>query len=132
MRASLAAAFPEKDEAERDAIARASLVHLGWMGGEVITMRSWASRLDEFVEASPEVVATVQRARARGKGVILVLGHIGNWELTCRISRYVQPNAVIAKRSWHRSLDDLGERARAPNDVGTILARRPCRPAAPC
>lgn len=120
MRASLAAAFPEKDDAERDAIARASLVHLGWIGGELITMRSWASRMDDYVEAPAEVVATLQRARARGKGIVLVLGHIGNWELTCRISRYVQPNAVIAKRSWHPSLDALAERSRAPNRVGTI------------
>jgi KDO2-lipid IV(A) lauroyltransferase len=120
MRASLAAAFPEKDEAERDAIARASLVHLGWIGGEVITMRRWASRLHEYVEAPPEVLATVERAVARGKGIVLVLGHIGNWELTCRLSRLVQPNAVIAKRSWHASLDALAERSRAENRVGTL------------
>ena len=120
MRASLAAAFPEKGEAERDAIARASLVHLGWIGGELITMRSWAARMDEYVHAPPEVVATLQRAVARGKGIVLVLGHIGNWELTCRVSRYVQPNAVIAKRTWHRRLDALAEGVRAPNRVATL------------
>jgi KDO2-lipid IV(A) lauroyltransferase len=120
MRASLAVAFPEKTAADRDAIARASLVHLGRVGGEVITMRSWVARLDEVVQASPEAVATLERARARGKGVILVLGHIGNWELTSRLSRYVQPNAAIAKRSWHRSLDAVTERFRAENGVGTF------------
>jgi KDO2-lipid IV(A) lauroyltransferase len=119
MRASLSVAFPEKSSAERDAIARESLVHLGRVGGELITMRRWAARLDEIVEASPEAVATVQRAWARGKGIIFVLGHIGNWELTSRLSRYVQPNAAIAKRSWHRSLDALAERFRAENGVGT-------------
>lgn len=120
MRASLAVAFPERSAAERDAIARASLVHLGRVGGEVITMRSWAARLDEVVEATPEAIATVGRARARGKGLVLVLGHIGNWELTNRLSRLVQPNAAIAKRSWHRSLDALTERFRAENGVGTF------------
>lgn len=120
MRASLAAAFPEKSEDEREAIARASLVHLGWVGAELITMRSWASRMDDYVEVSPETVATVESAVARGKGLILVLGHIGNWELTCRLSRYVQPNAVIAKRSWHASIDALAESARAQNRVGTL------------
>jgi KDO2-lipid IV(A) lauroyltransferase len=120
MRASLAVAFPEKSAAERDAIARASLLHLGWLGGELITMRRWASRLDEYVEASPEAVATVERALARRKGIVLVLGHIGNWELTCRLARYVQPAAVIAKRSWHPSLDALAERARAENRVATM------------
>ena len=120
MRASLAVAFPEKSAAERDAIARESLVHLGRVGGELVTMRRWAARLDELVEAPPEAVATVERAWARKKGIIFVLGHIGNWELTSRLSRYVQPNAAIAKRSWHRSLDAMAERFRAENGVGTF------------
>jgi Kdo2-lipid IVA lauroyltransferase/acyltransferase len=120
MRASLAAAFPAKDGAERDAIARASLVHLGWLGGELITMRAWASRMDEYVEVPAATVATLQRATARGRGIILVLGHIGNWELTSRISRYIEPTGVIAKRSWHTSLDALAEQLRADNHVQTL------------
>ncbi|HET7824400.1 MAG TPA: lipid A biosynthesis acyltransferase, partial [Anaeromyxobacter sp.] len=120
MRASLSVAFPEKSPAERDAMARASLVHLGRVGGEVITMRRWAARLDEVVEASPEAIATVERAWARRKGIVFVLGHIGNWELTSRLSRYVQPNAAIAKRTWHPSLDAVIERLRAENGVGTF------------
>jgi KDO2-lipid IV(A) lauroyltransferase len=120
MRATLATAFPEKGEGERDAIARASLVHLGWIGAEMITLPGWASRLDGYVEAPPDAVATLQRAVAHRKGVVLVLGHIGNWELTCRLSRYVQPNAVIAKRSWHRSIDGLAERCRAVHRVATF------------
>lgn len=120
MRASLAAAFPEKDDAERDAIARASILHLGWIGGEMITLRRWAARMDAYVEAPADVVATVQQAVARRKGIVLVLGHIGNWELTCRLSRYVQPNAVIAKRSWHASLDALAEGVRAESRVQTF------------
>ncbi|HEX9051408.1 MAG TPA: lipid A biosynthesis acyltransferase [Anaeromyxobacter sp.] len=120
MRASLAVAFPERTAAERDAIARASLVHLGQVAGEVVTMRRWAARVDEVVEAPPAAVAAVERAWARRKGIIFVLGHIGNWELTSRLSRYVQPNAAIAKRSWHRSLDALTERFRAEHGVGTF------------
>jgi KDO2-lipid IV(A) lauroyltransferase len=120
MRTSLATAFPEKDGAERDAIARASLVHLGWTAAEVFTMRSWASRMDDYVEATPATIATLENAVARRAGVILVLGHIGNWELTCRLSRYVQPNATIAKRSWHRRLDELAAEMRASNRVETF------------
>lgn len=120
MRATLTVAFPEKEAGERDAIARASLVHLGWTAAEVFTMPSWARRMDEYVEASPDAVASVERAVSRGNGVILVLGHIGNWELTCRLSRHVQPNAVIAKRSWHRNLDALAAGSRASNQVDTF------------
>jgi KDO2-lipid IV(A) lauroyltransferase len=125
MRASLSVAFPAMSPAERDAIARASLVHLGRVGGEIVTMRRWTPRLDEFVEASPEAVALVERARARGKGIILVIGHIGNWELTNRLAPHAQPSAAIGKRSWHRSLDELTERFRAENGVQTLWREDP-------
>ncbi|HTN51683.1 MAG TPA: lipid A biosynthesis acyltransferase [Anaeromyxobacter sp.] len=121
MRASLAVAFPDRSPAERDAIAIASLVHLGRLGGELVTMRRWAPRLEEYVAASPETVATVKGAAARGKGIIFAMGHIGNWELTSRLARYVQPCYAIAKRSWHPSIDALTERFRAENGVGTLF-----------
>lgn len=120
MRASLAVAFPEKSQAERDAVARASLVHLGWVGGELVAMRRWTGRVDEYVEVPAEAVAVVERASARRKGVIIVLGHIGNWELSFRFSRYLAPAATIAKRSWHARLDALAEQFRAQNGVETL------------
>ena len=119
-RASLAIAFPGKSAEEREAIGQASLVHLGMVAGEAISMRRWRARLDEYVEAPPEAVATVERAWARRKGIIFVLGHIGNWELTSRLSRYVQPNAAIGKRTWHPKLDLLIERFRADTGVQTF------------
>jgi KDO2-lipid IV(A) lauroyltransferase len=113
-------AFPEKSEAERDEIARASLVHLGMIAGEAVSMGNWEHRIDEYVEASPETVAALTRARARGKGVLLVLGHVGNWELTRRLARYVPPCAAIAKRSWHAKIDAMTERFRAAGGLGTF------------
>jgi KDO2-lipid IV(A) lauroyltransferase len=121
MAASLEVAFPGKTAEERAEIARASLVHLGMVAGELITMRQWVARYDEYVEASPEAVATVERARDRGRGVIFVLAHIGNWELTSRLARYVQPNAAIAKRSWDRKIDEMTARFRAENGVQTFF-----------
>lgn len=120
MRASLAAAFPEKGEVERDAIARASLVHLGWLGAEMLTLRAWSARLEEYVDAPEAELEALRRGVALGRGVILVLGHIGNWELTCRVAGDVKPTAVIAKRSWHPSLDRAAERVRAAVQVQTF------------
>lgn len=120
MRASSSVAFPDLTAAARDEIARASLVHLGRVGGEIVTMRRWAARLDAFVEVSPRAAALVEGARARGKGIVLVAGHIGNWELTNRLARHARPSAAIGKRSWHRSLDALTERFRAENGVATL------------
>lgn len=83
-------------------------------------MRRWIGRADEYAEVPPEAVAMVERATARRKGVIVVLGHIGNWELSFRLSRYFAPGATIAKRSWHARLDALAEQFRARNGVETF------------
>ncbi|MFT3917505.1 MAG: lipid A biosynthesis acyltransferase [Anaeromyxobacteraceae bacterium] len=120
MRASLAVAFPERTAAERDALARASLVNLGRTMAEVVTLPRWLDRLDGYVAIAPETLEAVRAARARGKGIVLVFGHIGNWELTCRLSPEVQPNAAIAKRSWHPRLDAWAEAARARTGVQTF------------
>ena len=120
MRESLALAFPEKSAEDRDRIARDALVNLGMVAGEAISIGHWEHRIDEYVYASPETIEIVKRARARGKGIVFVAGHIGNWELTRRLSRYVPPCAAIAKRSWHRKLDLMTERFRAAGGLGTL------------
>jgi KDO2-lipid IV(A) lauroyltransferase len=120
MRAGLAAAFPGRSQAERDAVARECLVHLGWLGGELIRFAGSNDSLEHYVEVAPEAVATLRRARLSGRGLVLVLGHIGNWEFTSRLAPLLGNVGVIAKRSWHRSLDDLAERARARNGVATL------------
>ena len=120
MRANLAMAFPEEDPAARDTIARDSLVYLGWVGGEMVSFVGRREALERYVEVSPEVLATIRRARLRGRGIVMVLGHIGSWELTCRLSPLLGSVGVIAKRSWHRSIDMLAERARAANGVATL------------
>jgi KDO2-lipid IV(A) lauroyltransferase len=125
VRESLATAFPERAASERDAMGRASLVHLGMVAGEVISMRRWARRVDEYVEMSPEHVALAERAKARGKGVVLVMAHIGNWELTSRAAPHLQPCAAIAKRSWDRKIDELSYRFRAEHGVETFWREDP-------
>ncbi|HVO20187.1 MAG TPA: lipid A biosynthesis acyltransferase [Anaeromyxobacter sp.] len=120
MRAGLGTAFPEQDAARLDAIARDSLVHLGWVGGEMVAFIGRPQALERYVEVAPEALATIHRVRLRGRGIVMVLGHIGNWELTCRLAPLLGSVGVIAKRTWHRSLDVLAERARAANGVATL------------
>lgn len=75
------ACFPELPEARARAIARESYRGLGRIAMEII----WLSRagqsdaLAAFVE--PEGWEHVESAYARGEGVIVVMGHFGNWEL---------------------------------------------------
>lgn len=75
------ACFPEYTEARVREIARESYRGLGRIAMEII----WLSRAEKadalaaFVE--PEGWEHIEAAYARGEGVIVVMGHLGNWEL---------------------------------------------------
>jgi Kdo2-lipid IVA lauroyltransferase/acyltransferase len=121
MLAHLALAFPERSEEERRAIARASLVHLGMLAMELCAIRRSGRRIDEYVSFAPGSEEIVRRAMARGKGLIFVAGHIGNWELLAnRLALVTQPNAVIAKRNADERLNELVARFRAEGGNKTL------------
>ncbi len=122
----LALAFPEKSEPLRRAIAKRSLVHLGRLVTELIAARSYAARMREYVSLAPGSEEVVRAAMARGKGVLFVAGHIGNWELLARrLAMVVQPNAVIAKRNADAKLNALVARFREEGGVRTLWREDP-------
>jgi KDO2-lipid IV(A) lauroyltransferase len=117
----LALALPEKSAGERRVIARASLVHLGQLAMEAIAIRSYGDRLEEYVSFAPGAEEVVRRALARGKGLVVVAGHIGNWELLARrMAVFAQPNAVIAKRNADPKLNEMVARFREQGRVKTL------------
>jgi KDO2-lipid IV(A) lauroyltransferase len=117
----LALAFPEKTEAERRAIACASLVHLGQVALEVVALRRYRDRLEDYVSIAPGGEELVRAALARGQGLVFVAGHLGNWELLAqRFSRVAQPNAVVAKRNADPWLNGAIERLRAEGGLQTF------------
>jgi KDO2-lipid IV(A) lauroyltransferase len=77
---NLALAFPEKSEAERRAIARATYRHLGETAFEFLRVPDLRpEELDRlFVYEGWE---NYEKARARGKGVIAATAHFGNFEV---------------------------------------------------
>jgi KDO2-lipid IV(A) lauroyltransferase len=78
----LAAVFPEKSREEIDRIARASYGHLGRTSIETAVLPSYspAQIIDLFEDVHGWSI--VEERLARGKGLILVTGHLGNWELS--------------------------------------------------
>ena len=76
----LALAFPDRDAAWRRRVARASYAHLG---REAVSTFRVTSRGPAEVMARTTMVGleAFQGALAKGHGVILVTGHLGNWEL---------------------------------------------------
>ncbi|MFQ3587736.1 MAG: lysophospholipid acyltransferase family protein [Fimbriimonadaceae bacterium] len=77
--ANLALAFPEKSEAERKSLAKQVFEHFGRVTTDFL--RS-AKRNDQEVVDSFEVegIENFQEAYNRGKGVLLIIAHLGNWE----------------------------------------------------
>jgi KDO2-lipid IV(A) lauroyltransferase len=77
----IAAAFPELDDVAVVRLARESYRHLGRTFIETALLDSLGKRgLLELVE-SVDGWDIVEEVMSRGKGAVLVTGHIGNWEL---------------------------------------------------
>ncbi len=118
---SLARAFPEKSDAERHALARASFRHLGMAAFEVGATASMDAQLEHLVRWSDEDRGVLDAALARGKGVVFVSGHVGNWELLARrVARAGYPSQSIAKETTDPRLTVLVERFRARGGVRSI------------
>lgn len=77
----LAAAFPEMDEARLREVARGAYRHLGRTTIESALLPSLGqAAILELIEAV-DGWDVLERAVGAGRGVILVTGHLGNWEL---------------------------------------------------
>jgi KDO2-lipid IV(A) lauroyltransferase len=124
--AHLTLAFPEMAPAEREAIGRACLVHLAWLAAEMVTLRSYAARLDEYVSFVPGAEEQLHAAMAEGRGLIMVSGHIGHWELLAqRLVRAGIPFTAIAKAGADPKLDALLGRFRADASIEVLLRESP-------
>jgi KDO2-lipid IV(A) lauroyltransferase len=79
---TIRACFPEFSEDRVQQVARESYRGLGRVAIESIILSRAEKRdvLDVFVDSPTFPV--LERAFAQGKGVILVAGHLGNWELS--------------------------------------------------
>jgi KDO2-lipid IV(A) lauroyltransferase len=109
---NLAMALPEIDETERSRIKRGVFRNLGRLLGEV----SQFPKLNR--ENIEQVVSYVGlenfiEARDRGRGVILLTGHIGAWELSVfSHALYGYPMSFLARRIDNSLVEQLAENYR--------------------
>lgn len=123
---SLAIAFPERAEAERRTLGRASFAHLGRGLFELACLTELDRSIDAFVEWPAESRAVLDAALARKKGVLFISGHVGHWELLVRRGALAgYPCQTIAKETSDPRLTAFLESLRASGRVKTIWRGRP-------
>jgi len=118
---NLKIAFPEKKDAEIERIAKEVFSNLCRNGVEFVSYRKLTPRtLDKWV-VSDGAYEKIDRVLSKGKGVIMLASHFGNWEL---ISAYFTlrgyDGTVIARRMYFHKYDGFINRLRSHMGVGVI------------
>lgn len=110
--ANLRLAFPELPETERQRIKRGTFRNLGRLLGEVSQFPKLNRRNIESV-VSYVGLENYLDAKAAGRGVILLTGHIGAWELSVFAhSIYGHPMSFLARRVDNPLVERLAESNR--------------------
>jgi KDO2-lipid IV(A) lauroyltransferase len=124
----IAAAFPEASEREVRSIARGAFEHLGRVTVETALLSrvdpAWVLELFESVEGWD----VVERLRARGRGLIMVTGHLGNWELGgAYIATRGVPLDVVVRRMANPLFDGYLTRTRSRLRMAVVRDREAVR-----
>lgn len=114
---SLAIAYPEITDAEREKLLKASFASLGRTLGVVGGFsKVTSSNIDELIELDldAEFREKFEHARAEKRGMIVLTGHIGNWELfALAFSMFFGPASLLSRKMDNPKIDSMVERMRS-------------------
>jgi KDO2-lipid IV(A) lauroyltransferase len=104
---NLALAFPEKSVEEREQILRLLYRNLGWLLAEFCQMPRYTLENTRGF-ARYEGLEHYLAARYRGKGVLIVTGHLGAWELSSYYHSLMgHPMSMVIRRLDNARVDRL-------------------------
>ena len=104
---NLEVAFPEKSDAERERILRRLYRNLGWLLAEFCQMPKYTPQNTRFF-LRYEGLEKYLAARERGKGVLIVTGHLGAWELSSYYHSLMgYPMSIVIRRLDNAKVDRL-------------------------
>ncbi len=113
IRANLEIAFPELDPSERAQLHRAHLVEMMRLVLESGAIWHWpAAKLERHIQVM-HGWDQVEAAQAAGRGVLLIGGHFGNWELSALLVSLRAPFSGLYKPPRSSRVDAALTRSRA-------------------
>ncbi|MEX2608382.1 MAG: lysophospholipid acyltransferase family protein, partial [Gemmatimonadota bacterium] len=127
--ANLRIAFPDADEGWMRTTARAAY---GYIGREMITMLRLPELAPEAIRGRTRFPdeALFRAAMAEGRGVVMVAGHFGNWEVAAAgLAARGYPTDVIVRRQSNPLFNRLILATRRSLGVGLIDLERAHREA---
>jgi KDO2-lipid IV(A) lauroyltransferase len=109
---NLELAFPEKTASEREEILRSVYRNLGYLLAEFCKMPGYtAEGASRFIRY--EGLENFVRARERGKGVLVLTGHLGAWELSSFYHSLMgMPMGMVIRRLDNPLVDAFVNRIR--------------------
>jgi KDO2-lipid IV(A) lauroyltransferase len=109
---NLRLAFPAKTAVERQLILRKLYRNLGWLLAEFCQMPRYTQAMtDRFIRY--EGLEHYLAARDEGKGVLILTGHLGAWELSSFYHSLMgYPMSVVIRRLDNPLVDNLVNRIR--------------------
>jgi KDO2-lipid IV(A) lauroyltransferase len=117
----LSQAFPEKSAEEISRISKEVFINIGMNFAELIWLpRMKRKHIDRIIEF--EGISILEKLKKNNKPVMIITGHIGNWELLAAAAAYKGfPSAVIARRQNNSWINNKIIKLRKKWNVETIL-----------
>jgi KDO2-lipid IV(A) lauroyltransferase len=104
---NLSLALPELPEDERNRILRGVYRHLGWQLVEFCRMPRYTAQ-NTWGSIRTEGLENYLAAQSRGKGVLVLTGHLGAWELSSFYHSLMgHTMGLVIRRLDNRRLDDF-------------------------
>ena len=109
---NLAAAYPQQTQAQRTQTLRRVYRHLGWLLAEFCLMSHYTpAQARRFI--TYDGLDHYLQARDRGKGVLVLTGHLGAWELSSFFHSLVgYPMGLVIRRLDNPLVDSFVNRIR--------------------
>jgi Kdo2-lipid IVA lauroyltransferase/acyltransferase len=116
--------YPEMKKPERQRIIREMYKNLALTAVESYVMKPE----DVFARLEFEGWDKVEKVLAKGKGVIIASGHLGNFEMAGRRMAHLAPLCVIVKRQSNRYFDEYANMLRLQDNCEPVQPGNALRP----